>query len=124
MTELNSGSSDGAEPAIPGSYGRAPRGYRLPEGTRLGPVHVQIADLDRSLAFYQTTLGLRLLQRQHPHAVLGPHDSDTALVMLHERPGARAAPGRGRLGLFHFAILLPDRPSLGRFVGTSPRSAR
>ena len=48
--------------------------------------------------------------------MLGAHDSDTALVMLHERPGARAAPHRGRLGLFHFAILLPDRPSLGRFV--------
>lgn len=37
-------------------------------------------------------------------------------VMLHEGPGARAVPHRGRLGLFHFAILLPDRPSLGRFV--------
>ena len=36
--------------------------------------------------------------------------------MLHEHPGAREAPRRGRLGLFHFAILLPDRPSLGRFV--------
>ena len=116
MTELETDSADGAEPAMPGSYGRAPRGYRLPEGTRLGPVHLQIADLNRSLAFYQTTLGLRVLRREGPHAVLGAHDSDTALVMLHERPGARAAPRRSRLGLFHFAILLPDRPSLGRFV--------
>ena len=116
MTELESDSADGAEPAMPGSYGRAPRGYRLPEGMRLGPVRLQIADLNRSLAFYQTTLGLRVLRREGPHAVLGAHDSDTALVMLHERPGARAAPHRSRLGLFHFAILLPDRPSLGRFV--------
>ena len=38
------------------------------------------------------------------------------LVELHERAGARPAPRRGRLGLYHFAILLPDRPSLGRFV--------
>ena len=37
------------------------------------------------------------------------------LVELRERRGARPA-GRGRLGLFHFAILLPDRPALGRFV--------
>ena len=116
MTELESEPADGAEPAIPGSYGRAPRGYRLPERTRLGPVHLQIADLNRSLAFYQTTLGLRVLRREGPHAVLGPQDNNTALVMLHERPGARPAPHRGRLGLFHFAILLPDRPSLGRFV--------
>jgi catechol 2,3-dioxygenase len=116
MTELEPDPVDGAEPAMPGSYGRAPRGYRLPEGTRLGPVHLQIADLNRSLAFYQTALGLQVLRREGPHAVLGPQDSDTALVMLHEHPGASEAPHRGRLGLFHFAILLPDRPSLGRFV--------
>jgi len=116
MTEANTHSADGAEPAVPGSYGRAPRGYRLPEDIRLGPVRLQIADLNRSLAFYQTTLGLRVLLRDGSRAVLGAHESDTALVMLHERPGARAAPKRSRLGLFHFAILLPDRPSLGRFV--------
>ena len=39
------------------------------------------------------------------------------LVELVERRGARPAPGRGRTGLFHFAILLPDRPALARFVG-------
>ncbi len=41
---------------------------------------------------------------------------DTLLVELHERPGVKPAPRRGRLGLYHFAILLPDRASLGRFV--------
>jgi catechol 2,3-dioxygenase len=97
-------------------FGRTPDGYRLPAGTRLGPVHLRIADLDRSLAFYQRTLGLRVLRRDGPHAVLGGQDSDATLVMLHEHPGARPAPSRGRLGLFHVAILLPDRPSLGRFV--------
>ena len=35
MTELKPDSVDGFEPAMPGSYGRAPRAYRLPEGTRL-----------------------------------------------------------------------------------------
>jgi catechol 2,3-dioxygenase len=35
---------------------------------------------------------------------------------LHERPGARPVPRRGRLGLYHFAILLPDRAALGRFL--------
>jgi catechol 2,3-dioxygenase len=38
------------------------------------------------------------------------------LVELHEQPGVRPVPRRGLLGLFHFAILLPDRASLGRFV--------
>jgi catechol 2,3-dioxygenase len=116
MTEVEADSADGAQPATPGTYGRPPRDYRLPEGMRLGPVRLQVADLNRSLVFYQTTLGLRVLDRGGSHAVLGAQDNDTALVMLHERPGARAAPKRSRLGLFHFAILLPDRPSLGRFV--------
>ena len=39
-----------------------------------------------------------------------------ALVELHERPGAAPVPRRGRLGLYHYAILLPDRAALGRFL--------
>jgi catechol 2,3-dioxygenase len=38
-------------------------------------------------------------------------------VELHERRGARPAGGGGQLGLYHFAILLPDRAALGRLVG-------
>jgi catechol 2,3-dioxygenase len=110
------GAADGAEPATPGSYGEAPRGFRLPEATRLGAVRLQIADLARSLAYYQDVLGLRVVQRGATDAVLAAHGDDRPLVELHERAGARPAAQRGRLGLYHFAILLPDRPSLGRFV--------
>ena len=110
------GEAEGAQPATPGSYGEAPSGYRLPEGTRLGRVRLQIADLARSLAFYEETLGMRALRRDGSIAVLGPQRDDTPLVELHERPGARPAPRRGRLGLYHFAILLPDGAALGRFV--------
>jgi catechol 2,3-dioxygenase len=104
-----------ARAATPGSYGEPPRGFRLPEDTRLGPVRLRIADLGRSLAFYQRTLGLRVLEQEGPRAVLGA-DDETPLVELQEHAGARPVPNRGRTGLYHFAILLPDRPSLGRFV--------
>jgi catechol 2,3-dioxygenase len=110
------GDTGGAQPATPGSYGAAPSGYRLPEGTRLGPVRLQIADLARSLAYYEGTLGMRVLRRDGSSALLGPQGADTPLVELHERAGVRPVPHRRRTGLFHFAILLPDRPSLGRFV--------
>jgi len=110
------GNTAGAEPATPGSYGQAPGGYRLPVGTHLGPVRLQVANLARSLAFYERTLGFRTLQHEGGHATLAAHGSDRLLVLLDERPGARPMKNRGRLGLFHFAILLPDRPSLGRFV--------
>lgn len=105
-----------AQPATPGSYGLAPRGYRLLEGTRLGPVRLQIADLSRSLAYYQTILGLRVLRRDAESALLGAHGHGALLVQLRERAGAQPAARRGRLGLYHFAILLPDRAALARFA--------
>lgn len=110
------GRAESAEPATPGTYGEKPRGFRLPEGTRLGPVRLQVSNLERSLAYYQSVLGLRLVQQADARAVLGPHDDHSRLIELHERRGARAVPRRGSLGLYHFAILLPDRRSLGRFV--------
>ncbi|MGB7212399.1 MAG: VOC family protein [Gemmatimonadales bacterium] len=110
------GAAPRAEPATPGSYGLPPAGPRLPEGLRLGPVRLQVADLERSLSYYQRTLGLRILRQTTTGAELGPHGAEHVLVELVERPGARAVPRRGRLGLFHYAILLPDRPSLGRFI--------
>ena len=108
--------SAAGEPAIPGSYGEHPRGPRLPDHLTLGAVHLQVGDLARSLDYYQGVLGLTVIDRAARHAALAPQGSTTSLVELHERKGARPAPRRGRLGLFHFAILLPDRPALGRFV--------
>jgi catechol 2,3-dioxygenase len=96
--------------------GGAPPGYRLPAATHLGPVRLQVADLARSLAYYEPVLGLRVLARSGQAATLGPQGNETALVELHERPGAAPVPRRGRLGLYHFAILLPERAALGRFV--------
>jgi catechol 2,3-dioxygenase len=110
------GGAAGAQPAEPGSYGAAPRGFRMPTATRLGRVRLQIADLARSLAFYEGVLGFRLTERDGSCAVLTARHEATPLVELLERPGVRPAPQRGRLGLYHVAILLPDRPSLGRFV--------
>jgi catechol 2,3-dioxygenase len=98
------------------SFTEAPPAYQLPADLRLGPVRLQIADLERSVAYYERVIGLRLLERTASSATLGPHDDDAALVELRERVGATAVPRRGRLGLYHFAILLPDRASLGRFV--------
>jgi catechol 2,3-dioxygenase len=109
------GNAPGADVARPGTYGEAPSGFRLPDATRLGRVSVQVADLPRSLEFYQSVLGLREIDRVDSSSVLAARDDDTPLVELHESPGALSA-RRGRLGLFHFAILLPDRESLGRFA--------
>jgi catechol 2,3-dioxygenase len=96
--------------------GVAPPGWRLPNATRLGHVTLQIADIARSLQYYETVLGLRVLDRTETTATLGTTDGETPLVELREYKGASPVPHHGRLGLYHFAILLPDRPALGRFV--------
>jgi catechol 2,3-dioxygenase len=100
----------------PRETGIRPREYRLPESTHLGRVRLQVADLDRSLAFYEEVLGMRVITRGVDTASLGPHDEDREIIHLHQLRTARPVPQRGLLGLYHFAILLPDRASLGRFV--------
>ena len=97
------------------AYGIAPPGYRLPEATRLGRVRLQVAELARSLAYYERVLGLRVVSRAAASAALGTADG-TVIVELRELAGATPVPHNGRLGLYHFAILLPDRPALGSFV--------
>lgn len=96
-------------------YGIAPPGYRLPESTTLGRVRLQVADLARSLSYYERVLGLRVLSREPSAAALGTLGG-APLVELRELPGATPVPHNGRLGLYHFAILLPDRAALGAFV--------
>lgn len=98
-------------------YGLAPSGFRLPDATRLGPVHLQVADLARSVAYYGEVIGLRVLDTAAGSTTLGAHGDDRALIVLHEQRGAAPVPRRGRLGLYHVAILLPDRAALGRFLG-------
>lgn len=110
------GTAPQAEAALPGSYGTPPANYQLPAATRLGRVRLQVADIVHSLAFYVHTLGLRVIEQDGERALLGTNDGVTPLVELRARPGARPAARGGRLGLYHFAILLPDRASLGRFV--------
>lgn len=107
MTDVHSGTS---------GYGIAPTGHRLPAATHVGRVRLQIADLERSIAYYETVIGLRVLRRDGRVAYLAAQDDDRVLVELHERPGVRPMARRGLIGLYHFAILLPDRAALGRFL--------
>jgi len=98
------------------SYGIAPPGYRLPAGLKLGTVRLQVADLARSLEWYRRVLGVEVRDSPRGVALLAAAGGDRPLIELHERAGAQPVPRRGRLGLYHYAILLPNRASLARFV--------
>ena len=85
---------------------------QLPETLRLGPVHLTVSDLDRSIAFYENALGLQLHARELTRASLGT-GGETLLVATQE-PGA--APGGRTAGLYHFALLFSSRQELARAV--------
>jgi catechol 2,3-dioxygenase len=96
-------------------YGAPPPDYRLPASARVGTVRLQVSDLQRSVEYYREIIGLAVLSSSGAAARLGPSAS-RPLLELHERRGAHAVPQHGRLGLYHFAILVPDRGALGHFV--------
>src|SRR5581483_10175189 len=85
--------------------------------TRMGPVHLTVADLDRSLGYYRGAIGLEVLDRAASRASLGVGGSE--LLILSEEAGAR--PARGHTGLYHFALRVPDRPSLARWLAHAAR---
>jgi catechol 2,3-dioxygenase len=84
--------------------------------THMGLVELSVSDLDRSLAYWQDVVGLHVLSRENGTAELG---IDEPLVRFVEEPGARSA--QGYAGLFHVALLVPDRASLGRFFAHTAR---
>jgi catechol 2,3-dioxygenase len=82
--------------------------HRLPATLRLGPVQLIVADLERSVTWYESELGLRVQRRDGGEAELG--DGVETVVVLHEDPAARPA-GR-HAGLYHYALLYPSREEL------------
>ena len=89
----------------------------LPATTTMGPVHLTVADLERSLAYYAESIGLGVLERDGGAASLGAGQRE--LLVLVEEPGARPAPRS--TGLFHFALLLPERVDLARWLAHAAR---
>jgi catechol 2,3-dioxygenase len=84
--------------------------------THMGAVELSVSDLDRSLDYWQRAVGLRVLGRENGRASLG---TDTELLRFVEEPGA--VPADGHTGLYHVALLLPDRPSLARWLAHAAR---
>jgi catechol 2,3-dioxygenase len=72
--------------------------------------------LERSLDYYERVLGLRADTRATDGAGLAVPGADRPLVWLQLNRGVQPAPRRGAFGLYHFALLLPERAALGRFA--------
>jgi catechol 2,3-dioxygenase len=96
----------------------APAQADLPPDSRMGAVHLTVADLDRSVGYYESEIGLKAHAREDGRAQLGTGGED--LLVLTEEPGAR--PADGYSGLFHFALLVPERIDLARWLAYAARS--
>src|SRR5438045_2485466 len=97
-------------------FGIAPPAYRLPDDTHVGAVRLQVSDLERSIVYYEKVIGLRVHAQTSNRAELAAHGDDRVLVFLEAKSGISPVPRRGAFGLYHFALLLPDRAELGRFA--------
>jgi catechol 2,3-dioxygenase len=85
----------------------------IPAGTRIGHVHLKVADLDRALGFYRDVLGFQVKQRYGDQAVFiaaGDYHHHIGLNTWESKGGHPPAPGT--TGLFHTAILYPTRAAL------------
>jgi len=83
-------------------------------GTRIGHVHLKVADIDRSLAFYCGVLGFELMQRSGDSVAFiaaGGYHHHIGLNTWQSRGGT--PPPRHHTGLFHTAIVYPTRAALG-----------
>jgi catechol 2,3-dioxygenase len=85
--------------------------------TKIGHVHLTVADLDRALSFYRDVLGFEITARYGRDAVFLSAGGYHHHIGLNTWAGRGApAPARGTTGLYHFAILYPDRAALARAV--------
>ncbi len=84
--------------------------YSIHPATKIGTVSLKVASLEDQLAFYQQALGFQLHWREEHRAGLGAGGPD--LLQLTEEPNLRRY--RGTAGLYHFAVLFPDRRELAR----------
>jgi catechol 2,3-dioxygenase len=77
---------------------------------RIGYVSLNVSDLDRSLAFYKSILGFKEAGRFDGKALLSVEGNASRLVELSQASGGQQQPKRA--GLYHFAVLLPERKHL------------
>jgi catechol 2,3-dioxygenase len=82
----------------------------------MGAVHLTVSDLARSVEFWRDAIGLEVLEQGGGRASLG---SGQELLVLVEEPGARSADGF--TGLFHVALLVPERAALAAWLAHAGR---
>ena len=87
--------------------------FHLPDETKIGYVHLQVSDLERSLHFYETLVGLKRVRESGGTVWLAASKDGPIMLILSERKGARPKPAHST-GLYHTAIRFPNRRELAK----------
>lgn len=87
----------------------------LPHSAHIDGVHLRVISLDRALAFYRDILGFTVVEQDGATVALAASPDEPPIITLTEHPDAQRKPQRST-GLYHVAILMPDRAALGRVL--------
>jgi catechol 2,3-dioxygenase len=96
---------------------RRPASAEISPRTTVGSVHLTVSDLEDSLIYYRQAIGLDVLEEGANRARLGAGERE--LLVLVEEAGAGSA--YGFTGLYHFALLVPERRDLARWLAHGAR---
>jgi catechol 2,3-dioxygenase len=88
---------------------------RLPDSAHIGGAHLRVSDLNRALGFYRDVLGFTVTKQDEAHASLAASPDEAPILTLTQHPGATRKPQHS-IGLYHVAILMPDRAALSRIL--------
>lgn len=91
--------------------------YTAPAQSRIGHVHLKVADLDRALSFYRDLLGFEVTTTYGENAAFlsaGGYHHHIGLNTWHSKDGE--PPSKNSTGLFHTAILYPARKDLAKII--------
>jgi len=103
--------------SLAGELGNDPKPQGMPAGTRIGHVHLQVADLAEAEAFYAGALGLEVTVRDYPGALFLSAGGYHHHIGLNTWAGeGAAAPPPGSIGLRSFEVVVPAREELERVV--------
>ncbi|MEL7214127.1 MAG: VOC family protein [Pseudomonadota bacterium] len=86
-------------------------------GAKIGHGHLRVADLDCAIAFYHDVIGMRLVRTNGDQAAFMSFDDyhhHLGLNTWQSKDGT--PPPKGHTGLFHLALLFPDRATLGQCI--------
>jgi len=87
--------------------------FHIESRAKIDSVNLKVADIDKSLQFYTSFLGFKIVQRESSSVLLSPDGKLPFLESLNETK--TKSPNQKTAGLYHFAILLPQRKDLANF---------